>query len=250
MGARQLSARVWLVGGSSDGPAFTSAYDGNQYLVWDGTGGFLIDAGSGLGFQRMVDNVAEVADPARLAGLLVTHYHGDHAGGAAAMARTGVPVLASATCARALIRADESATQVARARDVGVYPVDFALQAVPGVRELRDGDLLEAGDIRLAVLEAPGHCDGHLVFGLEGVGGLELFTGDVLFPGGRVSIQAIPDCRLDQYAATVIRMAELPVTALLPGHGEPELSEELARADIAAAAASFARLVPPPNLLG
>ena len=49
------------------------------------------------------------------------------------------------------------------------------------------------------------------------------------------------------YADTVIGLAELRVATLLPGHGEPVLSG--AAAQIERAAASFRRLVPPPNVL-
>jgi hypothetical protein len=62
-----------------------------------------------------------------------------------------------------------------------------------------------------------------------------------------VSVQAIHDCRLDRYAATVIDLAGRDIDVLLPGHDEPVL--QAAGADIERAAQSFRRLVPPPNLL-
>ncbi len=46
---------------------------------------------------------------------------------------------------------------------------------------------------------------------------------------------------------TVIDLAARDIDVLLPGHGEPVLAD--AGADIEAAAASFRRLVPPPNVL-
>jgi hypothetical protein len=60
-------------------------------------------------------------------------------------------------------------------------------------------------------------------------------------------MQAIPDCRLDLYADTVRGLAELRVDELFPGHGAPVLTG--AAHDIDRAAASFARLIPPPNVL-
>lgn len=74
-----------------------------------------------------------------------------------------------------------------------------------------------------------------------------LFSGDCLFAGGRVSLQALHDCRLDRYADTVIDLAGRDIDALLPGHGDAELSG--AGRDIHRAAQSFRRLVPPPNFL-
>jgi glyoxylase-like metal-dependent hydrolase (beta-lactamase superfamily II) len=74
-----------------------------------------------------------------------------------------------------------------------------------------------------------------------------LFSGDCVFASGRVSIQAIADCRLDVYARTMARLARLPVDALLPGHLDFELED--GAASLRAAAEPFARLVPPPNIL-
>lgn len=82
---------------------------------------------------------------------------------------------------------------------------------------------------------------------LDDPNGRWFFSGDCLFAGGRIGMQAIADCRLDVYAETVIHLDGLAIDALLPGHGEQVLHN--AATDISAAARSFARLVPPPNLL-
>ncbi|WP_432842155.1 MBL fold metallo-hydrolase [Dactylosporangium sp. CA-092794] len=247
MGAVPILDSVWLVGSGTHPGAYTDTHDCHCYLVWDGAGGILVDAGTGLGADRWLTAVAEVCDPRALAGVALTHYHADHAGGAAAARSAGIPLLASAVTADALATADEERTSLARARAAGAYPPGYRLTPATIDRVLLDGETLAAGDLRIEFLPAPGHCDGHLVVLVHTRGRSLLFSGDCLFAGGRVSIQAIPDCRLDQYANTVIGLAERDVDVLLPGHGEPVLHH--AADTIRAAAASFRRLVPPPNIL-
>jgi glyoxylase-like metal-dependent hydrolase (beta-lactamase superfamily II) len=244
--ARQLLEQVWLVGSGTDPDALTDPHDCHSYLVWDGEGGFLIDCGTGLGSDTWLSNVKAVCDPARLGGVLLTHYHADHAGGAAAATVAGLQVRAHPVTVEALHAGDEVRTQLGRARSAGIYPEGYRLtpaRAQPVLPNRR----LRSGGVSFTVVDAPGHCDGHLVFVCGAPEGRTLFSGDCVFADGRVSIQAIPDCRLDLYAATVIDLASREIDVLLPGHGAFALHG--AAAHLEAAAASFRRLVPPPNWL-
>jgi glyoxylase-like metal-dependent hydrolase (beta-lactamase superfamily II) len=239
--AQRLLDTVWRVGGAG----LTDDLDCHCYLIWDGTAGLLVDTGAGRAADRWLAAVAEVCDPAVLAGVLVTHYHADHAGGAAAATAAGLTVLGSPDTAAALRDADEGRTSLAVARAAGVYPPGYRLR--PATAEPLPTGPWHAGGLDLEVVAAPGHCDGHLVLLLRTAGRTVLFSGDTLFAGGRVSLQAIHDCRPDRYADTVIDLAGRGVDVLLPGHGDPVLSG--AGTDIAVAAAAFRRLVPPPNFL-
>ena len=128
MAARQVLEHVWLVGSGTDPRAFTDRHDCHCYLVWDGTSGFLIDAGTGLGADRWLQNIREVCDPTRLEAVLLTHYHADHAGGAAMARAAGLDVRAHETTVDALSRGDEERTQVRRAREAGIYPPEYRLR--------------------------------------------------------------------------------------------------------------------------
>ena len=245
MSARPVVDGVWMVGSGTDESALTDPHDCHCYLVWDGDGGFLVDAGTGLGADRWLRNVREVCDPGLLSGVLLTHYHADHAGGAAAARDAGLPVFGHPLTAEALATADEERTQLARARAAGVYPDGYRLRPAQ-VQPLPGGARLRCGGVAVEVIDAPGHCDGHLVFLLESRGGV-LLSGDCLFSGGRVALQAIPDCRLVEYAETVGALADRSPDVLLPGHGDLVLDGSAPA--VHRAAAAFARLVPPPNFL-
>jgi glyoxylase-like metal-dependent hydrolase (beta-lactamase superfamily II) len=250
--AVRLAEQVWLVGTGGPGPAHTNPYDCNQYLVWNGTDGVLIDAGSGIDSRPWLDNVAEVTDFEALHGVLLTHWHGDHAGGAAFAQANGLTVWASPLTSDALSTGDEERTQARRAREAGVYPADYRLQPAPGIGALVPGAAFAPRTLHLSVIDSPGHCDGHLVFGLPGANddsGPTLFTGDVIFAGGTVSLQAIPDCRIDLYGETVASLARLDAAALFPGHGHDLQDAAAIAADFAFANSHFDRLIPPPNWL-
>ena len=241
MAAEQLLDTVWRVGGAG----LTHDLDCHCYLIRDDDGGgILVDTGTGLAAGAWLAAVAEVCDPHRLTGVVVTHYHADHAGGAAAAHASGLTVFGSPETAAALETADEVRTSLGVARTAGVYPSDYRLSPAP-VRPV--AGRLVAGRLDVEIVAAPGHCDGHVVVLARTAGRTVLFSGDCLFAGGRVSLQALHDCRLDRYADTVIDLAGRDIDALLPGHGDAELSG--AGRDIHRAAQSFRRLVPPPNFL-
>lgn len=248
MTAVRITQAVWLVGTPEEGsPAYTSRFDCNQYLVAEEDDAFLIDAGTGIAGTTWLENATEVLPLSRIRGLIVTHYHADHAGGAAAAARAGIRVWGTPATTEALRAGDEETTQLARARQAGVYPEDLRAEPVDAAYSLEENQTLPIGDGLLRILWSPGHCDGHLVVEHEKRDMSDLFTGDVLFAGGRISMQALPDCRLRAYADSVIALDEIRAAALFPGHGPSVLDG--AHKDISLAADSFRKLIPPPNLL-
>jgi hydroxyacylglutathione hydrolase len=218
----RLSERVHLVGSGSMGFDLTDAYDCHVYLIDGGSELALIDVGAGMGAQAIVDNVRRDGfDPARIQHLILTHGHGDHAGGGRRMRRLlGEPMVhASSVIADSLREGDEKALSVDAAKQAGIYPADYRLEAVPVDRELEEGATIQVGNLRLLVLDTPGHSDGHVSLVLEEHPGRQvLFAGDVVFFGGKILLQNIHDCRLDAQVRSLRKLRELSVTALFPGH--------------------------------
>lgn len=131
-------------------PAFRDNY---LWLVHDGVHAAAIDPGDAAPILAALK-----ARGLTLTAILLTHHHPDHIGGVPALLRHArVPVYGP--------KAD------------GIDAVDVALAegdvvAVPGL------------DLRLRVLDVPGHTLGHIAYVREGDGAPWLFCGDTLFAGG------------------------------------------------------------------
>jgi hydroxyacylglutathione hydrolase len=216
-----LLERIHLVGSGSSGFDLTDPYDCHVYLVDGGDELALIDVGAGMGAEAIVENVRRDGfDPARIKHLILTHGHGDHAGGTARMRRLlGDPAVhASGVIADSLRKGDEKAVSLDVAKVAGIYPIEYRLEPFPVDHELEDGATIQVGDLRFLVLDTPGHSDGHVSLLLDAGSRQMLFAGDVVFFGGKILLQNIRDCRLDAQISSLRKLRELSVTALLPGH--------------------------------
>lgn len=112
---------------------------GNAVLLESGAGALLVDAGFTLrDLRRRLE--AAGRDPSRVAGIVLTHEHGDHARGAAAAAAAwGVPVLASAGTLAAVARRLKPGTPT-RALAAGTRERcgGFTLRAFPTAHDAAD----------------------------------------------------------------------------------------------------------------
>ena len=130
------------------------------------------------------------AGSGRIATIVVTHTHPDHAPGAAGLAaRTGARVVGYG--ARDGFEPDESAG---------------------------DGFVVRGGGATLRAVHTPGHASNHLCWLLEEEG--LVFSGDHVMQGSTVVI-APPDGDMAAYLASLRRLHELdpPMVAIAPGHG-------------------------------
>lgn len=176
----------------------------------------LIDVGSP--FETEIDRLVLLLDylcrnsDKRLTGIWLTHWHPDHLWGVEALRRRiRVPVSAHRTTAE-------------RSAAYGV--------GVDGL--LEDGQIVElAGEppFRVRIVETPGHAKGHLSFVDEQHG--SVICGDIVTGTGTVLIDP-PDGDMDEYLASIERLAALGPKTLFPAHGPlitnaAERLEELAR---------------------
>ncbi|MFG6456377.1 hydroxyacylglutathione hydrolase [Roseateles sp. BYS96W] len=130
-----------------------SAFDDNYlWLLDNGREALVVDPGDAAPVVAALD-----ARGLTLAGILLTHHHGDHVGGVNAL----------------------------RERLQGpVYGPAHEKMPEP-VQRLRGGDAVELLGLRLAVLDVPGHTAGHIAY-FATVPGADplLFCGDTLFSAG------------------------------------------------------------------
>lgn len=163
----------------------------NTYVVGLGPRFIVIDPGPAdpVHVERIL-----AATGARISHVLCTHSHPDHSPGAA--------VLRARTQARVLGRP---------APDDGYQDESYRPD-----HSLEDGEVIETEGARLVALHTPGHASNHVCLLLEPAGWL--FTGDHLMSGSTVVILP-PDGSMRLYLESLRRLRQLPLQALVPGHG-------------------------------
>jgi glyoxylase-like metal-dependent hydrolase (beta-lactamase superfamily II) len=245
----RLTEQIYLVGSGRNGLDLTDAIDCHVYLVDGGGELALVDAGGGRDVDAILSHIqAHGFNPSDVACLVLTHTHADHAAGAAELRRrTGCQVAAPGVLADPLRKGDADFISLTQAQAAGVYPSDFVFEGCPVDRELDDGDVLTVGSLELKTLSTPGHSQGHATYVIEHDNRTEAFVGDVVFFGGKILLQNIYDCDLQDYLRSIERLASVPIDGLFPGHGAFSLNDGARH--VAAAKATIDRLGVPPNLI-
>jgi len=246
----KLTEDVYLVGGGDYGFNLTHRLDCHTYLIDGGDELALVDAGCGgaIGDTGLIlrNIAADGYDTGRITRLLLTHYHLDHIGGAAEVhERLGLAVHASPLTAQTLRMGDETAVCLSDLQAIGFMPADYRFRACPATGDLVDGATVNVGRLTVTVFETPGHCNGHVSFLVEGGERRCLIQGDLVFFGGMISLQNIPDCSVQRYGESVRKLAGIDFDAFFPGHGPISLRNGKRHIDLAAA--QFAKLMVPKN---
>lgn len=176
--------------------------DTNCWLVDDEAGGPVLVIDPADDPQVILDAIGDL----EVAAVVLTHGHFDHLGAVAdVLETTGAPLVIHEADAGSITTAEGTMGSL-----FGFYAV-----APEAHRELREGDVVEAGAVSLKVISTPGHTPGSICLYTPG----HLFTGDTVFSGsvGRSDFEGG-----DPHAmrTSVARLAELPdETRVYPGHG-------------------------------
>jgi glyoxylase-like metal-dependent hydrolase (beta-lactamase superfamily II) len=166
--------------------------EGNWTWLVRGRVATLIDAG--VGVPAHLDELEKALAGDRLAQVLVTHTHPDHAAGAAAIAGRMPHV---------------------RFFKMPAGPADerWGVTWEP----LTDTERLEVGDSTLDVVHTPGHAPDHVCFWHADT--RTLFGGDLAQLGTTVWIPASEGGDVAEYLASLERVIALSPVRLLPAHG-------------------------------
>ena len=232
-------ARRWFeVGEVSDGifritePHVHPYVRANAWLVRGSTAHLLVDTGMGIG--RLPDALAAELDRPVIA--VATHAHFDHFGGLADFAERAAHrddadviehaadyvTLTASTYPAALLDEFEAAGEPVPEVLIDALPyagfdlLSFRTPAVAISRWLADGDVLDLGDRSFEVVHAPGHSPGSICLWEAGSG--TLLSGDVIVDGEPL-LDQLPRSSPADFAVSLRRLRELPVHAVLAGHG-------------------------------
>ena len=200
----------------------------NVFFVADDDDGLvLIDTGIAPGAERIGAGLRMLGRaPRELRGIVVTHLHGDHIGGLAAVkAHTGAEVWMQKADAEAVRegvrgRALEPGPGLVRAvivRTIGRKSAGRTGDPIGVEHEVQDGEVLPFAG--LTAVCTPGHTLGHLALLLPRDGGV-LFTGDAATNFGRLGAGPIYE-DVDEGMRSLRRLSELEFETALFSHGRP-----------------------------
>lgn len=166
--------------------------------------GALIDPGFGA-VEPVLKRAKE--EGFRIGKILLTHSHWDHIGELAlAVEKTKAPVYVHPLDAENVRRPGSDR-----------LPFPLPIQGVEPTHLMKEGEVIEVGELRLEVIHTPGHCRGAVCF-WERKENL-LISGDTLFRGTMGALH-LPTAEPEKMGRSMQKLATLPPeTRVIPGHG-------------------------------
>lgn len=209
------------------------------YAVESPRGPVLVDAGWNHpdAWAALRDGLAAAGmDVAEVHGVVVTHFHPDHAGLAGQVREASGAWVAMHEADAAIVDLMNGVSPDARRsfqadmlRRAGAPDEDVPGDSdgarpqppAPADRRLRDGDLADLPGRKLRVVHTPGHTPGHVCLHLEDAD--RLFTGDHVLPGITPHIGIYPLDRddvdpLGDFLESLDKVGELGELGALPAH--------------------------------
>lgn len=174
--------------------------DSNCYIINDA----IIDPGSGLNNKYLLDSIKESGISMDDINKIVnTHCHFDHMGADKYLQDTyGYEIYMHPLDLETVENKDSEAT-VASSFEMEVPDLD--------IKPLNEYDRI--GDYE--VLHTPGHTRGGICLS----NGKNLISGDTLFSGGNFGRTDLPTGDTQQMKESIIRLSDLDIVQLFPGHG-------------------------------
>ena len=184
-------------------------YDSNVFVVL-GRVPTVVDTGTGLNSQSVVEVLRRFVDPGLIQQVVLTHEHYDHVGGVKSlMAVCGEDVQTFAH--------RETAIKLRKGHSAFAEMLGGTLPRIEVDEEIGEGDTLHMGDGEVEVMSTPGHSRGSICLfePLKKV----LFSGDTVFADGDFGRFDLPGGDYMALRKSIERIGSWDVVGLYPGHG-------------------------------
>lgn len=142
--------------------------------------------------------------------VILTHGHGDHI--------VGVSGIKEKTGAKIMINEKDEYLIMGATKEL--IPILRRIDSFEGDIHIKEGDIIEVGELKISVLETPGHTPGSISLAVEDV----VFSGDALFERsiGRTDFEfGSFDDLIKGIKEKLFKLKD--ETKVYPGHGSPTL---------------------------
>ena len=195
---------------------------GRQYVIEAPEGLIMIEAHSGLSFEREWKAMEAVGlDPNKVAFILATHEHGDHAPGA---------YLWRVTTGAQFVCSDESAYtlryHIPISTGYGMHPPIPTDIIIQGDKEL------DLAGMKFRAVRLPGHTFGSLGWVFEIADTTYAAIGDLIMPGGKLGYAGSVNFSAADALKSLLKLDSIKPDIILPGHGQVGTPERYVAAGI------------------
>lgn len=215
----KISNSLYVVGSGDSGFGITNEYDCTVFLLKSKNGFILIDSGCGLENDKIISYINKMGFSLEdCKAILITHAHADHVGGVKALAEIGnAEVFAWKEAAEYIENQETEKISLDIAIKAGVYPEGYTIDRYD-VTAIEESKTLNIDGLNIDVIPTFGHCSGHCSYLVNTEFGNTLFSGDCVFLGGKIALQNIWDCNLQEYSKSIKLLSSYNIDALIPSH--------------------------------
>lgn len=186
----------------------------NVYIIFDGADWIMIDIGYEETVEEIIELVRQLDFPlSRCQTIIATHADADHIQG---LAKAKQLLKTTVTSHPLAVEPLETGDRLKTFAEIEAQGISMPMPPVQIEHQVRDGDMIDVGQLQLEVWHTPGHTDSQLSFRLGDL----LFSGDNIYRDGCVgAIDAHHGSHLPDFIRSLQRIRDSDVEWLLPSHG-------------------------------
>ena len=186
----------------------------NVYLVFDADEWLLVDIGYEETVEDFIEIIRQLDFPlSRCKTLVATHADVDHIQG---LARAKQALKTSVTCHPNAVAPLENGDALITMAEISAQGLKIPMPSVTVENQIRDGDVIQVGNIEMEVWHTPGHTDSQLAFRLGDI----LLSGDNIYRDGCIgAIDAHHGSYIKAFIKSLERIRDSDVNRLAPSHG-------------------------------